>query len=48
MNGVWIINGIPAAGKTTTSKALAERFAKAAVISRDDLQAKLMICIKNF
>ena len=42
MNGVWIINGIPAAGKTTTSKALAERFAKAAVISRDDLQAQII------
>ena len=42
MNDVWIISGNPAAGKTTTSKALAKRFAKAAVISRDDLQAQII------
>ena len=37
VNDVWIISDIPAAGKTTTSKTLAKRFAKAAVISRDYL-----------
>ena len=39
---VWIISGVPAAGKTNTSKALAKTFAKAAVVSRDELQAQII------
>ena len=42
MKDVWIISGIPAVGKTTTSKVLAKRFDKAVVISRDDLQAQII------
>ena len=40
--GVWIISGVPAAGKTTTAKLLAKTFDKAAVINRDDLQAQVI------
>ena len=40
--GVWIISGVPAAGKTTTAKSLAKIFDKAAVINRDDLQAQVI------
>ena len=40
--GVWIISGVPAAGKTTTAKSLAKTFDKAAVINRDDLQAQVI------
>ena len=40
--GVWIISGVPAAGKTTTAKSLAKTFDKAAVINRDDLQAQII------
>jgi predicted ATPase len=39
---VWIISGVPAAGKTKTSKALAKTFAKSAVISRDELQTQII------
>ena len=39
---VWIISGVPAAGKTNTSKALARAFDRAAVISRDELQAQII------
>ncbi len=39
---VWIISGVPAAGKTNTSKALAKTFPKAAVVSRDELQAQII------
>ena len=42
MNEIWIFNGIPAAGKTTISKAFAKRFSHAAVISRDDLQNQIL------
>jgi len=38
MNTVWIINGIPGSGKTTTAKALAKRFPKAAHIEGDIIQ----------
>ena len=41
-NELWIFSGVPAAGKTTTSKAFAKRFAHAAVISRDDLQDQIL------
>ena len=40
--GVWIISGVPAAGKTNTSKALARTFYKAAVVSRDELQTQII------
>ena len=40
--GVWIISGVPAAGKTNTSKALARTFDKSAVVSRDELQAQII------
>ena len=39
---VWIISGVPAAGKTNTSKALARSFDRAAVISRDELQPQII------
>ncbi|HIA76321.1 MAG TPA: hypothetical protein EYN92_07895 [Dehalococcoidia bacterium] len=39
---VWIISGVPAAGKTNTSKALARTFDRAAVINRDELQAQII------
>ena len=39
---VWIISGVPPAGKTNTSKALARSFGTAAVISRDELQAQII------
>ncbi|MCS5649067.1 MAG: hypothetical protein NZ820_06955 [Dehalococcoidia bacterium] len=39
---VWIISGVPAGGKTNTSKALARSFDRAAVISRDELQAQII------
>ena len=39
---VWIISGVPAAGKTNTSKALARTFDRAAVIRRDELQAQII------
>ena len=39
---IWIISGVPAAGKTNTSKALARTFDRAAVISRDELQAQII------
>jgi predicted ATPase len=39
---VWIISGVPAAGKTNTSKALASTFDRAAAISRDELQAQII------
>ena len=39
---VWIISGVPAAGKTNSSKALARAFDRAAVISRDELQAQII------
>ena len=42
MHVVWLISGRPAAGKTTTSKAFAKKFSKAAVISRDDLQDQIV------
>ena len=40
--GIWIISGVPAAGKTNTSKALARTFDKSAVVSRDELQAQII------
>ena len=42
MKKVWIFNGIPAAGKTTTAKEFAKKFPKAALISRDDLQDQIV------
>jgi predicted ATPase len=39
---VWIISGVPAAGKTNTSKALVRTFDRAAVINRDELQAQII------
>ena len=39
---VWIISGVPAGGKTNTSKALARSFDRAAVISRHELQAQII------
>ena len=42
MKKVWIFNGIPASGKTTTAKEFAKKFPKAALISRDDLQDQIV------
>ena len=38
MNEVWLISGIPASGKTTTSKKLAESLDKSIYISADELR----------
>ena len=38
MNEVWLISGIPASGKTTTSKKLAESLDKSVYISADELR----------
>ncbi|MEZ4632916.1 MAG: AAA family ATPase [Deinococcales bacterium] len=39
---IWLINGIPGAGKSTTAKALAGRFAKAVHIEGDTLQEMII------
>ena len=38
---VWIVSGLPAAGKSTTVRELASRYPRAAAIRRDDLQDQL-------
>lgn len=38
----WLITGIPGAGKTTVSRALAERFPRTAVIESDWLQESIV------
>jgi chloramphenicol 3-O-phosphotransferase len=38
MADIWLINGIPGAGKTTTSRALAKRFSRGVHIEGDLLQ----------
>jgi gluconate kinase len=38
MNEIWILNGIPGAGKSTVARALAARFARAVHIEGDRLQ----------
>lgn len=38
MSDVWLISGIPGAGKTTVARLLAERFARSVVIEGDLLQ----------
>ena len=42
VNFVWIISGLPAAGKSTTVRELASRYPRAAAVRRDDLQAQLV------
>jgi Predicted kinase len=39
MSDVWIINGIPGAGKSTVARALARRFPRSAHVEGDQLQA---------
>lgn len=38
LSDIWIINGIPGSGKSTTARALAQRFPRAAHIEGDKLQ----------
>ena len=41
MKEIWLISGIPASGKTTTSKKLAERLNKTVYISADDFRSQI-------
>ena len=41
MKEIWLISGIPASGKTTISKKLAERLNKSVYISADDLRSQI-------
>src|SRR5918911_489474 len=36
--GIWIVSGNSCAGKTTTARLLAQRFARAAHVEGDDMQ----------
>lgn len=42
MASVWLINGIPGVGKTTTARALAARFQRAAHIEGDEIQGLIV------
>ncbi|HEY5753489.1 MAG TPA: AAA family ATPase [Chthoniobacterales bacterium] len=42
MASVWLINGIPGVGKTTTARSLAARFQRAAHIEGDEIQGLIV------